>query len=88
MICYDIDDDSTRRRAEKLLLNHTRRVQESVFEGYFTSLQLQHLRNALTQEIDNTTDSLRFYPLCSWCSKTMHWQGTGMRTEDAAYYVV
>lgn len=87
MIAYDIVDDRTRRRVEKTLLDCAARVQESVFEGFFTHAGLRALRRDLAERIDPRRDAIRFYPLCGWCRENLSWQGDGRRSEDPHYWI-
>ncbi len=88
MICYDISDDDARGRVEDILLVYGERVQRSVFECYLRSGEFAELRHRLAAEIDPATDSLRYYPLCSWCETRVKWQGEGRAPEDPDLYLV
>ncbi len=67
LVCFDIEDNRTRRHLGNALLVHGQRVQRSVFEVAFSSeAQLKQLKKQL-QEIlldnDGEEDDLRFYYL-------------------------
>jgi CRISPR-associated protein Cas2 len=88
MICYDIADDRRRRKVERVLTGRGERVQWSVFECFLAPQELARLRHSLTASIDPTTDSLRYYPLCTWCQGRVEWAGQGRRSEDPDLYIV
>ena len=87
MIAYDISDQKTRREVSKNLQNHGLRVQYSVFECRLKKTQLLTLRKQLSKLIEST-DTIRWYPLCSYCEATIHWQGKGNSTEKDEFYIL
>jgi len=66
MIAYDISDDRIRREVRDILKNHGTRVQYSIFECNLQSRAGDDLHTRLAGLIE-TNDSIRWYPLCSWC---------------------
>ena len=78
LITYDIAtrDSAGRRRLRRvarLCQNLGQRVQYSVFECKVDPAQWATLRSRLMEEIDEDTDSLRFYRLGSnWHSRVEH----------------
>lgn len=87
MIAYDISDHKTRRTVSNHLLDNGLRVQYSVFECRLNKKQLQALRQTLSELIE-TTDKIRWYPLCSWCEADVYWQGTGESIETDEYHLL
>ena len=87
MVSYDIEDDRIRRRVHNLLKNYGERVQYSVFECWLQPEQQETLRKRLQAEID-TTDSLRWYPLCQWCQENVVFYGQGNAAKDRDYFVL
>lgn len=68
LITYDVNTEGNNgkkrlRRVAKLCVDHGIRVQNSVFECELTSAQCLLLKQKLMKEIDDKTDSLRFYYL-------------------------
>ncbi len=68
LITYDVNtqDSAGRRRLRRVAkqcLNYGVRVQNSVFECIVDAAQCRALKQKLSQEIDETKDSLRFYYL-------------------------
>lgn len=71
VFCYDIADERRRRHTEKILLGLGNRVQRSVFEVILGESDARALANDLRRDLDQATDSLRAYPLCSSCRQLM-----------------
>ena len=68
LVTYDVATESHTgrrrlRRVAKVCEAHGQRVQKSVFECIVNDVQLEQLRQSLTDEIDPGQDSLRFYRL-------------------------
>jgi CRISPR-associated protein Cas2 len=68
------------------LKDYGKRVQYSVFECHLTDRQLKLLRAQLLKEIE-CGDSLRWYPLCVWCSDAVFFQGVGTLPDDEGYFL-
>jgi CRISPR-associated protein Cas2 len=89
LICFDITDDKKRYRAVKILKKYCVRVQKSVFEAYnLSDYKLQKLRSDLSAVIDQSTDSVRYYPLCRACRVSVKNDGTGPEAVRAPWVVV
>lgn len=68
LITYDVNTESTAgksrlRKVAKQCENYGRRVQNSVFECILDQAQSVRLKSILTDIIDESVDSLRFYYL-------------------------
>ena len=87
VIAYDIEDNRARKRVHNILKDHGKRVQYSVFECWLCDDVMEALRDNVIQELE-TGDSVRWYPLCSWCHKEITWQGTGTPADDPAYHLL
>lgn len=78
LVTYDVNttDDTGRRRLRRvarICKDFGQRVQLSVFECQVDPAQWASLRARLIEEIDNKTDSLRFYRLGSnWRPRVEH----------------
>jgi CRISPR-associated protein Cas2 len=89
VVSYDIAEDRARRRVSKLLEDYGDRVQKSVFEcGNVTEARFLKLKNRLEDEIDATTDSLRYYILCKGCIQKIEFTGTGEKFQTENFKVV
>ena len=82
VICFDISNDKNRRKVVKLLENIGKRVQKSVFECFLNDKQFITLKNQLEKNIDQNTDSIRYYQLCATCRLNIKFAGVGSYTED------
>ncbi|MDL2269583.1 CRISPR-associated endonuclease Cas2 [Desulfosarcina sp. OttesenSCG-928-G17] len=87
MITYDIEEDRSRRAIAKILKNHGIRVQYSVFECFITERQYDSLRKALQKHI-GPRDSIRYYPLCSWCREEVILHGPGVLADDEGFVLI
>jgi len=64
MICYDISDARRRRDlAELLMESGAERVQESVFEGWFSQREVIALYARAARLVAEESDRLRAYPV-------------------------
>lgn len=87
MIAYDISNDRIRREVRKILKNHGTRVQYSIFECSLRNREKIELQTQLTGLIEKS-DSLRWYPLCSWCRDRIIMQGQGTTSKNPDYYLL
>jgi CRISPR-associated protein Cas2 len=87
-VSFDISDNRTRYRTVKILLEYGYRVQESVFEGFFSNESITELREKLLKIIDPKTDSIRLYPLCKECEKKVEIIGIGKKIEETEYIII
>ncbi len=78
--CFDISDDSLRRRVGDLLLHYGERVQRSVFEIVVRNRHdLEKLQDELRILLGDD-DDIRFYRLCAACRQS----STTLDGEDIA----
>jgi CRISPR-associated protein Cas2 len=68
LITYDVNTETAAgrkrlRKVAKTCVNHGQRVQNSVFECLLDAAQYALVKHKLTEIIDPTSDSLRFYQL-------------------------
>lgn len=63
VIAYDVTDDKRRSRIAKFLLNHTERVQKSVYEGWLSTSKVREIAFGVNALIDAEEDSVRMYPI-------------------------
>ncbi len=87
MIAYDISNHKIRRTVSNHLLDNGLRVQYSVFECRLTKNQTLELHQKLSKLIE-TTDKIRWYPLCNWCEANVCWQGIGKPIETDEYHIL
>lgn len=78
LVTYDVNTTTAGgrkrlRQVAKCCIAHGQRVQNSVFECSLDEAQYVQLRNRLSEIIDKTTDSLRFYNLGNrYAGKVIH----------------
>ena len=74
LLAYDISDDKRRARLAKWMEAVGDRVQNSVFEAWLTSAELEKLLAKAHKRLKKEEDSLRVYSLCDPCrKKVQHW---------------
>lgn len=71
VVAYDIAEDRKRSRVAKILEKHGQRANNSVFECMLTDAQEIKLREQIRKKIDESTDSVIFYPICVNCYSKM-----------------
>ena len=77
VVAYDIVDDRRRRKIQKILEGHGRRVQYSVFECWLDKSQYRKLKKRLEKKLKEQEDSIRYYKLCTQCAKLVEVTGQG-----------
>jgi CRISPR-associated protein Cas2 len=63
LVTYDISDDKKRGRVSNILSKFGERVQYSCFEIECSENELKELLNCLESIIDDSTDSIFFFPI-------------------------
>ena len=87
IVSYDIEDDKTRTRLAKKLLDFGPRVQFSVFEADITKKELEKLKTMLKAVQLKEKDSIRLYRLCEMCTTAVEIWGKGEVTKDKDFYL-
>ena len=67
VIAYDISNDKRRNKIYDILCGFGKWTQFSLFEVWVTKKQMLILQQRLTKHIDQSEDSVRFYPMCGMC---------------------
>lgn len=88
LLVYDIVDDRRRTKVAKAMKSLGERVQRSVFEAYLTDKELAALIKRMEKLLDQETDSLRIYALCSGCRQKVAMVGLGAVTEPPGLMIV
>lgn len=88
VLAYDIVEDKRRQKIAKLCEAVAERVQDSVFEGYFTPEELQKLDKKVKRIFKKEEDSLRIYRLCSACHDKIQMHGAGKATPPPGVRIV
>jgi CRISPR-associated protein Cas2 len=71
VVAYDIPADKRRTKVHRVLSGYGQWTQYSLFECWLTRRQFIELRAKLARHLDAATDSVRFYPLCGACQRTV-----------------
>ena len=87
VVAYDITDDRRRASVRRILGDHGKRVQYSVFECWLEKHAMESLRQRLAQHLDET-DGIRWYPLCRWCENDADWWGDAEPSEKPSFYLL
>ena len=87
LISYDIENDKTRTKLAKRLLDFGPRVQFSVFEADVKEAELSKLQHVCAATDLKGDDSIRLYRLCEGCRSRIVLYGAGKKTEDQAFYI-
>jgi CRISPR-associated protein Cas2 len=82
VVSYDISDDKRRTKVWKLLKNYGQWMQFSLFECRVTDKDLVELRHELMNRIKRDEDSIRIYPLCQACLRSVERIGGEKVRED------
>jgi len=77
LIAYDIRDDRRRADVAKILESYGLRVQLSVFTCQLRPTQVERLRAALAEAINQQEDSIALVFLCERCVRQVQWLGRG-----------
>src|SRR5258708_33002665 len=87
IIAYDIPDDRRRTKVHKVLTGFGTWTQYSLFECFLTRKELVLLKSKLAKHIEDSQDSVRFYPLCAACLEKVETVGGHPPTEDTLFIV-
>lgn len=87
VIAYDIPDDRRRTKVHKILCGFGTWTQYSLFECFLSKKELVLLKSKLARHLEDTQDSVRFYPLCAACVEKVETVGGPPPTEDMLYIV-
>ena len=88
VISYDIPDNQRRNQLAKVLKGFGNRVQYSVFEAHLNKRQYEELKRSVTDVIDLSEDSVRYYALCGACEGRIEVPAVGEVTSEPKTIVV
>lgn len=88
LITYDITDPKRLRKTHKFLKEFGLNTQKSVFECDIDDLALKKIRRYCKDNLDLSSDSVRFYKICSRCIKKVIISGLGLKITQLDYLVV
>jgi len=87
VVAYDIPDDRRRTKVHKILSGFGTWTQYSLFECFLSKKELVMLRAKLARHLNETMDSVRFYPLCGSCLERVETVGGDPPKEDTIFIV-
>lgn len=87
IIAYDIPDDRRRSRIHKILSGFGTWTQYSLFECFLSRKELILLKAKLAKHLNDSQDSIRFYPLCANCLPHVETVGGTPPAEDILFLV-
>ena len=76
IVAYDLSSDKRRNKVHKILSGFGQWTQYSLFELFVTDKELVLLQNKLEKVLNAEQDSVRFYPLCAACLKSVETVGS------------
>jgi CRISPR-associated protein Cas2 len=87
VIAYDIPEDRRRTKVHKILSGFGSWTQYSLFECFLSKKELVQLRAKLAKHLNETKDSVRFYPMCAACLDKVETVGGEPPKEDITFIV-
>jgi CRISPR-associated protein Cas2 len=87
IVAYDIPSDRRRTKIHKVLTGFGTWTQYSLFECFLSKKEFILLKAKLAKHIEDTQDSIRFYPLCANCLDRVETVGGQPPTEETLFIV-
>lgn len=87
IIAYDIPNDRRRTKIHKILSGFGSWTQYSLFECFLSKKDFVLLKSKLAKHIEDTQDSVRFYPLCASCRDKVETVGGQPPTEPTLFLI-
>lgn len=85
IVAYDMPSDKRRNKVHKILSGFGQWTQYSLFELFLTDKELVLLQNKLEKVLNAEKDSVRFYPLCAACLKSVETVGSELPKEPKIF---
>ncbi|WP_220191499.1 CRISPR-associated endonuclease Cas2 [Ktedonospora formicarum] len=87
IISYDISNDKRRTKIHKVLSGFGKWTQYSLFECFLSKKEMVLLKSKLAKHINDTQDSIRFYPLRKECVERTETVGGDLPKEEILFVV-
>lgn len=87
VIAYDTSSDKRRGKMHKLLSGYGAWTQYSLFECHLNQRQYLQLRARLEKFLVESSDSVRFYPLCAGCLERVETVGSPLPNDPELYVI-
>ncbi len=88
IISYDISDDKTRNKVEKIISGYIYRVQYSMFEGIISQRSYSDIKKKLSKYLLKENDSIRIYKVCEKCTTQISFFGNPKIIEDMNFMII
>src|SRR3954462_5034204 len=88
VIAYDIPDDRRRTKIHKVLTGFGTWTQYSLFECFLSKKEFIQLKAKLAKHIEDTQDSVRFYPLLANCLNRVKTVGRKPPTKKTLFFLL
>lgn len=85
IVAYDMPSDKRRNKVHKILSGFGQWTQYSLFELFVTDKELVLLQNKLEKVLNAEKNSVRFYPLCATCLKSVETVGSELPKEPKIF---
>lgn len=85
IVAYDIPNDRRRTKVHKALCGFGAWTQYSLFECFLDARELVRLRARLDDLLEPDEDSVRIYPLCQACQKSVETIGSPAPNEPITF---
>ncbi|MBX3086747.1 MAG: CRISPR-associated endonuclease Cas2 [Anaerolineae bacterium] len=85
IVAYDIPNDRRRTKVHKALCGFGAWTQYSLFECFLDARELVRLRARLDDLLEPDEDSVRIYPLCQACQKSVETIGSPAPKESVTF---
>ena len=88
LLTYDIANPRRLAKVARAMEAVAERVQDSVFEAWLESAELEKLLKRIAKIINPAEDSLRVYPICAACREKVRFAGQGRSTPAPGVVIV
>ena len=88
LVAYDISKDRTRAKFHAFLKEYGLNTQKSVFECEVDEQAIRDIEAKASSLIDEDSDSVRIYRICSFCARRTVISGQGIKVTNLDYTVL
>jgi CRISPR-associated protein Cas2 len=88
IVVYNVQTKNSQNRVRKILKDYGKAVQQAVFECNISDTQFNALKEKLGSIQLVQSESIRVYPLCQRCNKSVIIFGKDKILEEPLFYLV
>ena len=89
IVAYDIAEPRRLNKVAKVIKDYGLRVQKSIFEVQVDSRIFAEMKARIEEEIEQSADGVKYFPLCEKCAGTVEIIGQGIFIDpDEEFYVL